>query len=46
MNIAETQRLARLDERKHGALEALQKSLLQQAFTGALEWWLFTSVLG
>ena len=33
----ETQRLARLDERKHAALEALQKSLLHQAFTGALE---------
>ena len=32
----ETQRLARLYERKHGALEALKKSLLHQAFTGAL----------
>jgi type I restriction enzyme S subunit len=32
----ETQRLARLYERKHAALEALQKSLLHQAFTGAL----------
>ena len=34
---AETQRLARLYERKHAALEALKKSLLHQAFTGALE---------
>ena len=33
---AESQRLARLSERKHAALEALQKSLLHQAFTGAL----------
>jgi type I restriction enzyme S subunit len=33
---AETQRLARLYERKHAALEALKKSLLHQAFTGAL----------
>jgi type I restriction enzyme, S subunit len=33
----ETQRLARLYERKHAALEALKKSLLHQAFTGALE---------
>ena len=32
----ETQRLARLSERKHAALEALKKSLLHQAFTGAL----------
>ena len=32
----ETQRLARLYERKHAALEALKKSLLQQAFTGQL----------
>jgi type I restriction enzyme, S subunit len=32
----ETQRLARLHERKHAALEALKKSLLHQAFTGAL----------
>jgi type I restriction enzyme S subunit len=32
----ETQRLARLYERKHSALEALKKSLLHQAFTGAL----------
>lgn len=32
----ETQRLARISERKHAALEALKKSLLQQAFTGAL----------
>jgi type I restriction enzyme S subunit len=33
---AETQRLARLYERKLAALEALKKSLLHQAFTGAL----------
>jgi type I restriction enzyme S subunit len=33
---AETQRLARLYERKHAALVALKKSLLHQAFTGAL----------
>ena len=32
----ETQRLARHYERKHAALEALKKSLLHQAFTGAL----------
>lgn len=32
----ETQRLARLYERKHTALEALKKSLLHQAFTGVL----------
>ena len=32
----ETQRLARLYERKHAALEALKKSLLHQAFTGLL----------
>ena len=32
----ETQRLARLYERKHAALEALKKSLLHQAFTGAM----------
>ena len=32
----ETQRLARLYERKHAALEALKKSLLHQAFTGEL----------
>ena len=32
----ETQRLARLSERKHAALEALTQSLLHQAFTGAL----------
>ncbi|MDP1562912.1 MAG: restriction endonuclease subunit S [Pirellulaceae bacterium] len=32
----ETQRLARLFERKHAALEALKKSLLHQAFTGEL----------
>ena len=36
MNEAETQRLTRLSERKLAALEALQKSLLHQAFTGAL----------
>ena len=33
----ETQRLARLYERKHAALEALKKSLLHQAFTGKLQ---------
>jgi type I restriction enzyme S subunit len=33
----ETQRLARLYERKLAALEALKKSLLHQAFTGELE---------
>jgi type I restriction enzyme S subunit len=33
----ETQRLARLYERKHAALEALKKSLLHQAFTGELQ---------
>jgi type I restriction enzyme S subunit len=33
---AETQRLARLYERKVAALEALKKSLLHQAFTGQL----------
>jgi type I restriction enzyme S subunit len=33
---AETQRLARLYERKLAALEALKKSLLHQAFTGLL----------
>ena len=33
---AETQRLTRLYERKHAALEALKKSLLHQAFTGQL----------
>jgi type I restriction enzyme S subunit len=32
----ETQRLARLNERKLAALEALKKSLLHQAFSGAL----------
>ncbi len=32
----ETQRLARLYERKHAALAALKKSLLHQAFTGEL----------
>ena len=37
MNVAETQRLAAIYSRKHAALEALQKSLLHQAFTGALE---------
>lgn len=34
--IAETQRLARLYDRKHAALEALKQSLLHQAFTGEL----------
>jgi type I restriction enzyme S subunit len=33
---AETQRLARLYELKHAALEALKKSLLHQAFSGEL----------
>jgi type I restriction enzyme S subunit len=32
----ETQRLARLYERNYAALEALKKSLLHQAFAGAL----------
>jgi len=32
----ETQRLARISERKHAALESLKKSLLHQAFTGGL----------
>ena len=32
----ETQRLARLYEQKHAALEALKKSLLHRAFTGEL----------
>lgn len=36
MNLAKPQRLARLHERKHAALDALEKSLLLQAFTGAL----------
>ena len=36
MNVAETQRLDRLYERKHAALEALKQSLLHQAFTGEL----------
>jgi hypothetical protein len=36
MKAPETQRLARLYERKHAALGALKKSLLHQAFTGAL----------
>jgi len=36
MNTAATQRLARLSEPMHAALEALKKSLLHQAFTGAL----------
>ena len=34
--LAEGERLARLYERKHAALEALKKSLLHQAFTGEL----------
>ena len=34
--VEETQRLARLYERKHAALEALKKSLLHQAFAGEL----------
>jgi type I restriction enzyme S subunit len=33
---AETQRLTRLYEQKQAALAALKKSLLHQAFTGAL----------
>ena len=32
----ETQRLTRLYEQKHAALEALKKSLLHQAFSGEL----------
>jgi hypothetical protein len=36
MNASETQRLARLSELKHAALEALTQSLLHQAFTGQL----------
>ena len=36
MNVAATQRLARLYEQKLAALSALKKSLLHQAFTGAL----------
>ena len=36
MNEAETQRLARLYERKLASLEALKKSLLHQAFSGEL----------
>ena len=34
--VEETQRLARIYERKHTALEALKKSLLHQAFSGEL----------
>jgi hypothetical protein len=34
MNEAEAQRLARLYERKHAALEALKKSLLHPACSG------------
>ena len=36
MSQAKAQRLARLDERKPAALEALKKSLLHQAFSGKL----------
>jgi hypothetical protein len=36
MNQPETQRLARLCERKLASLEALKKSLLHQAFSGEL----------
>jgi hypothetical protein len=36
MSQAKAQRLARRDERKHTALEALKKSLRHQAFTGEL----------
>ena len=37
MNPAERQRLARLYERKHAALEALTESLLHQALTGGFD---------
>jgi hypothetical protein len=36
MTDVETHRLARLDERKQAALEAFNKSLLHQAFSGEL----------
>jgi hypothetical protein len=36
MNATGAQRLARFYERKHAALEGLRKSLLHQAFTGAI----------
>jgi bisphosphoglycerate-dependent phosphoglycerate mutase len=36
MSQVKAQRLARLYERNYAALEALKKSLLHQAFTGAL----------
>jgi len=36
MSQAKAHRLVRLTKRKHAALEALQKSLLHQAFTGEL----------
>jgi type I restriction enzyme S subunit len=36
MNTTKTQRLASLYERKLAALDALNKSLLHQAFTGEL----------
>jgi type I restriction enzyme S subunit len=36
MNATETERLASIYERKLTALDALKKSLLHQAFTGAL----------
>jgi len=36
MHAPATIRTPRLYERKHGALEALKKSLLHQAFTGKL----------
>ena len=36
MNEPETQRLARLYEKKLAALESLKKSLLHQAFAGEL----------
>jgi len=36
MNEAETQRLESTCQRKLGALETLKKSLLHQAFSGAL----------
>jgi hypothetical protein len=36
VNEEDTQRLARLYERKHAALEAFKKSLLHQAFSAEL----------
>ena len=37
MNATGTQRLARLYERKHAALEALKKPLLHQAVSGGVK---------